>query len=160
MQIKSFPSVTKILLSIIAPSIKEGGCYDAWKIVARHCATGISHIQGTDFEHLHCPVAHADSLLINIAITAMHKLTDIIMGVSNAFQNKNVPIHERVCVSLPPYYLDWFESSHPNVSINQYDGLFCVLCKNVIQGTNPSKLQWNRILDAVFTIIKYIKRKS
>ena len=48
----------------------------------------------------------------------MHRLNDRILDVSNAFQNKNVPIHERVCVSPPHYYLDWFEISYPNVPLN------------------------------------------
>ena len=48
----------------------------------------------------------------------MHILTDIVLDVSNVFQNKNVPIQERVCVSPPHYYLDWFERSYPNVALN------------------------------------------
>ena len=34
--IKSLPEVKKILRSLIAPSIKEGDCSDAWKFVALH----------------------------------------------------------------------------------------------------------------------------
>ena len=34
--IKSLPEGTKFLRSLIAPSIKEGDCSDAWKFVARH----------------------------------------------------------------------------------------------------------------------------
>ena len=58
----------------------------------------------------------------------MHRLTDRILDVSNAFQNTNVPIHERVFVSPPAYYLDWFERSYPNVPINRDDGPFCLQC--------------------------------
>ena len=54
----------------------------------------------------------------------MDILTARILDVSNAFQNTNVPIHERVCVSPPPYYLDWFKISYPNVPINRDDGPF------------------------------------
>ena len=61
---------------------------------------------------------HADSFIINIAIVSMHKLTARILDVSNAFQNKNVPINERVCISPPPYYLDWVERYYPNVPLN------------------------------------------
>ena len=100
-------------------------------------------------------MAHADSFRINIAIASMHRLTARILDVSNAFQNKNVPIHERVCVSPPPYYLDWFEISYPNVPINLYYGPFFVQCINGIQGIKPDGRQWNRLLDAVVTIIKY-----
>ena len=63
-------------------------------------------------------MAHADSFRMNISIAYIHRLTAIILDVSNAFQNTNVPIHERVCVSPPPYYLDWFERSYTNVPLN------------------------------------------
>ena len=35
----------------------------------------------------------------------MNKITDRILDVSNALQNNNVPIYERVCVITPPYYM-------------------------------------------------------
>ena len=47
--IKSLPEGTKVLRSLIATSIKECYCYDAWKFVARHCANGSSQIKGIDF---------------------------------------------------------------------------------------------------------------
>ena len=77
--------------------------------------------------------------------------------MSNEFQNKNVPIHERVCVSPPPYYLDWFERSYPNVPINRDYGPFFLQYMNGIQGTKPSIRQWNRLLDSVVTILSYNK---
>ena len=83
-------------------------------------------------------MAHADSFIINISIAYIHRLTARILDVSNAFQNKNVPIHERVCVGTPPYYIYWFEISYPNVPLNQYDGPFCLQCMNGIQGKNSS----------------------
>ena len=85
----------------------------------------------------------------------MHRLTARILDGSNAFQNTNVPIHERVCVKSPPYYLDWFEISYPNSAINRVGGPFCLQCMNGIQGTKPYRRQWNRLLDAV-VIIKNI----
>ena len=102
-------------------------------------------------------MAHADSFIINIAIASMHILTARILYVINTFQNTNVPIHEIVCVSPPPYYLDWFERYYPNVPLNLDDGPFCLQCMNVIKGTNPAGRKWNRLLDAVVTILKYKK---
>ena len=57
----------------------------------------------------------------------MHRLTAIILDVSNAFQNTNVPIHESFCVSPPPYFIDWFERSYPNFPLNIYDGPFVLI---------------------------------
>ena len=87
----------------------------------------------------------------------MHRLTARILDISNTFQNKNVHIHEIVCVSPPPYYFDWFERSYTNVPLNRDDGKICLQCMNGIQGTNPYGRQCNRLLDAVVTIIKYKK---
>ena len=102
-------------------------------------------------------MSHSDSFRINIAIASIHILTSIILDVSNAFQNTNIPIHEIVCVIPPPYYLDWFEISYPNVPLNQDDGPFCLQCMNAIQGTKPSGRQRNKLLDTVVTILEYNK---
>ena len=83
-----------------------------------------------------------------------HRFTARILDVSNAFQNTNVPIHEIVCVSPPPYYHDWFEISYPNVPLNRDDGPFCLQCMNGIQGTKPAGRQCNRLLDAVVKILE------
>ena len=87
----------------------------------------------------------------------MHSLTASILEFSNAFQNTNVPIHERICVSQLPYYIDWFEISYLNVPLNQYDGPFYLQRMNGIQGKNPYGRKWNRLFDAVVTIIEYKK---
>ena len=81
-------------------------------------------IQGIDFDQYYSPVEHSDSFRINIAIAAMHRLSVRILDVSNAFQNTHVPNHERVCVSPPPYYIEWFERSHPNVPLNRDESTF------------------------------------
>ena len=83
----------------------------------------------------------------------MHILTARILDVSNAFQNTNVPIHERVCVSPPPYYLDWFKRSYLNVTLNRDDGPFFLQCMNGIQGKIQLEdngidylMQWSQLL--------------
>ena len=83
-----------------------------------------SQIKGIYFDQSYSLGAHANSLRINIVIAFMHRPTDRILDVSNAFKNKNVTILDRVCVSPPPYYRDWFERSYPNVPLNQDDGPF------------------------------------
>ena len=78
-------------------------------------------------------MAHSDSFIINIAIANIHRLTASILDVSNAFQKTKFPIHEIVCVSPPPYYLDWFEISYPNVPLNLDDSTFFIQCMDVIK---------------------------
>ena len=91
-QIKYPPGGTKFLRSLIAHSIKEGDCYDAWKFVACHFENGSYHFKGIYFNQYYSKVTHADSFRINIAIADMHGLTTRILDVSNAFQNTNFPI--------------------------------------------------------------------
>ena len=98
------------------------------------------------------PVAEADSFRIKNSIASMHRLTTMILG--NESNNKIVPIHDRVCVNSPPYYLNWFEISYPNVPPNIYDGSLCLQCMNGIKVKFPAVLQCHRILDAVVTIMK------
>ena len=73
----------------------------------------------------------------------MNRLIVSILDVNNAFHNTNVPINEKVYVSPPPYFLDWFERSYPDVRINIDEGPFFLQCMNVIKGTKPAVKQWN-----------------
>ena len=102
-------------------------------------------------------MANNNSFRINIAITAIHKLTDRILDVGNAFQNTIFSIYKILYVITPPYYLEWFEKYHPNVPLNQYYGSFPPQCMNINQVTKIDGQQCNRILDAVVTIVKYRK---
>ena len=122
-----------------------------------HCTNCSSKVQGIDFDQSYIPVAHADSFRINIAITAMHRLTARILSVSNASHNTNVLISWRFCVGPPPYYLDWFEISYPNIPLSWDDGPFYIQFMNGIQGTKPSRRKCNQLLDTVVTILKYNK---
>ena len=63
---------------------------------------------------------------INIAIAYMHKPAATILDVSNAFLNTNVTINEGVCVSSPPYYLNWFENAYLNFPLNWDSIPFCL----------------------------------
>ena len=127
--------------------INEGNCSDSRKFVAHNCANGRYQIKSIDFDHSYSPVTHSDSFRTNIFIATIHRLTTRIWDV----------INEIVCVIPTPYYLECLEKHYPNVSINRDDGSFCIQCMNGIQGTKPSRRKWNRILDAVVTMMKYKK---
>ena len=73
------------------------------------------------------------------------------------FRINNVPVHETVCVSPQPYYLDWLEKPYPNISLNLYGVPFCLQCMNIIQDTKTSRRKWNRLLDAAAKNFKYKK---
>ena len=139
--------------------MREDGCYYAWKFVACHCANMSSQIEGIDFDQPYSPIAHADSFRINISIADMYRLTARILDVSNEFKNKFFPFHERGCVNPTHYYIDWFGISYPNVPLNRDDGQFYIQCMDIIQGKKPDQRKWNRLLDAVVTMVKYNRSK-
>ena len=99
-------------------------------------------------------MVHADSFRINIFIADMHRLTARILDASNVFRNTNVPIHERVCIIPPPYYLYWFESSYPNVPINLDYGPFVLDVQIEFREQNQLDdngiyllMQWSQLLN-------------
>ena len=140
--IKPLPEGTAVLCSLIDTSMKECDCSNTWKFVARHCENGSYQIKCIGFYQSYSSVAHANSFRINIAIADMHRLTARILYVSYAFRNTTSPVNKRVCVSPPPYYLDWFERSYPNNPLNQDYGPFCLQCMIGIQGTKPTGRQY------------------
>ena len=79
----------------------------------------------------------------------MNIITFIFLYASNAFQNMNVPIHEKVCVIPPAYYLDLFENPYHSININRDDGPFYLQCMNRIQGTKPSGRYCKRLIDVM-----------
>ena len=83
--IKYLPNETRVLHSLIDTSIQEGKCFDAWKCVSRHCSNGSYYIQSFYFDQSYSTASHADSLIINIDIAAMHRITDRILDVSSLF---------------------------------------------------------------------------
>jgi hypothetical protein len=69
-----------------------------------------------------------------------------------------IPVAERVHVTLPPYYLQWFRRKYPKVQITplEEDGdKYCLQSVNAIQGTKPAGHQWNTILTKVLQYHKY-----
>ena len=87
----------------------------------------------------------------------MHRLTVRILDVSNELQNKNVPIHEIVCVIPPTYYINCLENSYHNFPFNKDNGPFCLQCMNGIKGTKPSRQQRISLIDVLVTVNKYKK---
>ena len=102
--------------------------------VPMHVNSPLCRVQGIDFDPSYSTMEHAASFIINIDIVDMHRINSRILDVNNDFQNTNVTINERVYVTPPPYYMDWFGFLNPNVHLNLDDGPFCLRSTNVIQG--------------------------
>ena len=88
---KPLLDVTKVLCSLIAPSIKEGDYYDASNFFARHYGNGSSHIQYIDFGQSYIPVERSDSFIVNISIAAKYRLTAMVLNFGNDIKIKMFP---------------------------------------------------------------------
>ena len=75
-------------------------------------------IQVVDINQSYSPVSHDENLRIHITITDISILTAMIWDISIDLHNKHFPINEILCVSLPPYNMDWFEQYYPNFLLN------------------------------------------
>ena len=108
-----------------------------------------SQIKGIDFDQSYSPVEHADLFIINIDISDMHRLIASILDVSNAFQNKNLPLIKEF-VSVHHLIISTglkVERSYPNVPLNKDNCPFFLHCMNGIKGKKPDVRQRNRLLD-------------
>jgi hypothetical protein len=153
--VKSLPSDTKILRSIINPNVKPTDVSGMWQFITRHCANGSSMIRGIDFQESYSAVALASSVRISISIAAAENMIMAIIDVKNAFQNTMIPEDQRQHLSLPPYYISWFRRKYPTVTIEEApDGRYCIQTINAIQGTKPAGRQWNDVLTTVLTTLK------
>ena len=80
-------------------------------------------IEGFDFTVSYVHVAGIRSLCIIISIASAEVLVIFVLYISNAYQNIILTNPaERVYISLPYLYLDWYKRKwpeHPLASINQ-----------------------------------------
>ena len=84
------------------------------------------------------------------------------LEISNAFQNTILTnTAERVYLSLPYLYLDWYKrkcTKHSLASINQKESRIHTI--KSIQGKKPSGKLWYDLLKSIFIVIKMNRRSS
>jgi hypothetical protein len=70
------------------------------------------------------------------------------MDISNTFQNSVIfNATERVYISLPPLYLDWFQQQWPDYNLPSTNAKDLVIqCLKCIQGTRDAGQRWYKLL--------------
>ncbi len=88
-------------------------------------------------------MASIDSIRVLLNIAASSGLIVSILDISNAFQNSYIfDAAERVYLSLPPLYLDWFRHLWPDFTLPSSNAKELVLeCLKSIQGTRDAGLR-------------------
>ena len=108
------PPSIKILRPRISFRVKRTATDNQYYLYSRTYLDGSSMIEGVDFTVSYSPVAGIPSLYIFIAIEYVEVLNIFVLDISNDFQNNSLTnTAERVYLSLPFIYLDWYKIKWP-----------------------------------------------
>jgi hypothetical protein len=144
----SVPKTKTILRPRVACRVKDTSIPHQYDLYARTCADGSTQKENIDFTDSYSPVASIDSLRLLLTLAASEGLIISIMDISNAFQNSIIfDATERVYISLPPLYLDWFRQQWPDYNLPSLNAKDLVIqCLKCIQGTRDAGQRWYKLL--------------
>ena len=115
-------------------------------------------MKGIEFDQYSSPVIAEPKLRLIVAIAATYYITIGIADVTNDFQNTLKASHEREIIDCPPQYTYWFKLRFHTILIepdyNMYYGIDIWLG---MKGTKAAELQWNTILNLVFSYLLFVK---
>ena len=105
------PPDTNIIRPRIYFRVKTTEIDNQYDLYSRTCENVSSIIEGVEFNVSYSPVACTSSLHIMIAIDSKEGLIIFVLDISNAFHSTILTNPaERVYLSLPHIYLDWYKS--------------------------------------------------
>jgi len=112
-----------------------------------------------DFTDSYSPVASIDSIRLLFNLAAASGLIISIIDTSNAFQNSIIfDASERVYLSSPPLYLNWFRQQWPDFHLPSLNVKELVIqCLKSIQGTKDAGQRWYKLLDGILLGLKMIR---
>ena len=153
----NLPSTTRVIQSVLSPVIKNISD-NIYQYCLHHCTNGGTQLKGVDFDQSSSPVPAAPILLLVVAIDTTYHITIDIVHVTNAFHNALKDSFEREIIDCPPHYLSCFKFRLPNIHIEPApDGHYVMGIFHVMQGTKPSGLQCNTILNLVLSPLGFVK---
>jgi len=144
----SVPAGKSILRPRIACRVKDTSTANQYDLYARTCADGSTQKESVDFTDSYSPVASIDSIRLLLNLAASLGLLISVLDISNAFQNSIIfDPSERVYLSLPPLYLDWFLQQWPDFHLDTTNPKELVLqCLKTVQGTRDAGQRWYKLL--------------
>ena len=99
------------------------------------CANGSKQVKGIDFDYLWSPVVGACALRMTLLYAAVEQLCLTILDIENCFQNTLVEPEDRVVVTLPNFYMEWFCRKYPDYIIEDSPlGKYVVQSQRGLQG--------------------------
>ncbi len=156
------PFNQKILRPRVSCRVKDTTTANQYDLYARTCADGSTQQEYIDFHDSYSPVASIESIRVLLNIAASSGLLVSILDISNAFQNSIIfDATERVYMSLPPFYLEWFLhqwSDFPLPSTNPKE--LVLQCLKSIQGTRDAGRRWYILLSGCLLELKMVRSST
>ena len=140
------PRDVKTLQSVTACQTKEKG-KNLHKFETRHCVNGSSMVQGQEFDFSSSPTVSCTGLRIFTCAAAARGLHLSGIDVQNCFQNDAIPPEKRICVSLPPCHMEWFNKNFPHIKLeHDSNNQFVSQTVNGMQGRRDAGTNWHILL--------------
>ena len=79
----------------------------------------------------HSPTCLVDIMRFNLAVSTYFALLILVADIVNSFQNTIRDPKDKVYMWLLPYYLEWFNFTHPNTKLTLDKGHLVVKIFNV-----------------------------
>lgn len=152
------PPNKTILRPRIACRVKDTSTPHQYDLYARTCADGSVQQEYINFTDSYSPVASIESIRVLLNVAASNGLIVSILDISNAFQNSIIfDTTEKVYMSLPPLYLEWFKHQWPDYSLPSLNLKELVLqCLKTIQGTHDAGRHWYILLSGCLLELKFV----
>ena len=141
------PPNSKIYQSVMACQIKEKG-KDLYEFATRHCLNGSPMEKGKDFDFSCSPTISHPALRMALAVTAATGRHCKIIDVKNCFQCDAIEPHERLFITTPPCYIEWFKMRYPNIKIPEADK-YVLQTLNGMQGRRDAGRSWYLLLKSI-----------
>ena len=147
--IENVPKDKTIHRAVISTKVKKKGD-SLWQMVTRMCADGSKQQQGIDFEYSYSPTTGAPAVKFVLAIAAAYGWIISIIDIVNCFQSTLIPEEERLVISTPPKYIDWFKRRYPKVKLEESPSNRYVLqLLNGLQGDKSIGRKWYLLLKEI-----------
>ena len=108
----------------------------------------VSMEKGKDFDFSCSPTISHPALRMALAVTAATGRHCKIIDVKNCFQCDAIEPHERLFITTPPCYIEWFKMRYPHIKLPEADS-YVLQTLNGMQGRRDAGRSWYLLLKSI-----------
>ena len=127
------PQNIKIPKPVLAPQVKNNDDHkNSCKLKIRMCVNGKEDAKLKSLKK-HSSTCLEDRLRFTIGVSTFFNLWMSVSDIVNFFQNTMINMDNKMFMTLPPCYREWFQSRYPHIPLLQYPGKLIVRLFDVCQ---------------------------